>query len=149
MASSTTNSRAPNFFQIQAARVKASTLGITAKNAKAEKPLGKEKNISVMVKILLYLSNSWKNLHSVGVYFIPPSVVPFSLYTFFFFILNVSKFWLEWNLMKSTGENICVDEMRKLVKIKSLKVEVFFSQNVEKKCRGKKRKLSEYSETLV
>lgn len=28
--------------------------------------------------------------------------------------------------MKSTGENICVDEMRKLVKIKSLKVEVFF-----------------------
>lgn len=51
--------------------------------------------------------------------------------------------------MKSTGENICVDEMRKLVKIKSLKVEVFFSQNVEKNCRGKKRKLSEYSETLV
>lgn len=44
MASSTTDSRAPNFFHISiAARVKASTLRITAKNAKAGKPLGKEK----------------------------------------------------------------------------------------------------------
>lgn len=51
--------------------------------------------------------------------------------------------------MKGIGENICVDGMRKLVKIKGLEVEVVFSQKVEKKCRGKKRKLSEYSETLV
>jgi len=43
MASSTTNSRAPNFFQIQAARIKASTLGITAKKCKGRETIGKRK----------------------------------------------------------------------------------------------------------
>lgn len=103
-ASSTTDSRAPNFFHIQAARVKASILGITTKKCKGRETIGNRKAFSMMVKILLYLSNSWKNLHSVGVYFIPPSVVPFSLYTFFFFILNVSSDWngVWWKALEKT-----------------------------------------------
>lgn len=66
-----------------------------------------------MLEALLYLSHSWKNIHFVGVYFIPPSVVPFPLHTFFFHFKF--KFWLEQSFLEGFGENICVDEMRKLV----------------------------------
>lgn len=126
--------RAPNIFHIQVAAI----LEITTKIQRQDGEHWEQKNLVCDFRGFIIFKQQLKELEFCCVYIIPPSVLSFLLGAFFFHFKF--KFWLQCSFPKGFGENICVDEMRNLVKIKVLKVEVAFSQCL-KKCRKKENKI--------